>query len=88
MATVLTDSSIRGLILANNAKVRALASMPPQSEWRALRLRHGLRQKDFGGYVGVTQGAVAQWEQGLSRPGPEHLPRIARLMEILMEDAA
>jgi transcriptional regulator with XRE-family HTH domain len=31
---------------------------------KAYREKHGLSQKAFGALVGVTQGAVAQWEAG------------------------
>lgn len=44
-----------------------------------LRRELGLSQEAFGASLGVTAGAVCQWETGRTVPGPSRVRRIYRL---------
>jgi SOS-response transcriptional repressor LexA len=46
---------------------------------RELRQRKELTQKEFGDALGVTQGAVMQWEKGMTRPSPMAMVAIGRM---------
>lgn len=43
---------------------------------RAARLARGLTQGDLAGQVGVTQGAISSWEQGLGAPSFVHMLKL------------
>jgi len=56
-----------------------------------LRDNTGLLQIEVADALGLTQGAVSQWETGLSTPRTDLLPKIAKLYgctvdELLRED--
>lgn len=53
---------------------------------RNLRMRLGMTQEDFAKAVNVSQGAVSQWEIGLTRPGLRAMVRIAHLMGVTVEE--
>lgn len=40
----------------------------------------GLSQSDLADILGVTQGAISQWEKGTSMPSTEKLPEIAKIL--------
>lgn len=46
--------------------------MDIEMDIRHFRKSIGLSQKQFGELFGVTQGAISQWEHGITRPcGPQ-----------------
>lgn len=50
------------------------------------RARAGVSQQEVAAYLGVTQGAVSQWENGLSRPSIKRLSRLAELYGCTIEE--
>lgn len=47
---------------------------------RRARLRRKLTQQQLAAAVGVTKGAVSQWEQGATRPEPTTAVKLAGLL--------
>ncbi len=52
------------------------------------RLRLGLTHQAFADKVGVSRGAVQQWEKGSTAPTRKHQPLIAKLLGITVADRA
>ena len=50
------------------------------------RKRCGITQNELAIKLGVTQGAVSQWEKGLSNPNIEYLPKLAQILECSVDD--
>lgn len=55
---------------------------------RDAREAKGLTQEQFAKLVGVTQGAVAQWENGLTHPSFDKLMKIADVLEVPLDELA
>lgn len=54
---------------------------------RAARLRMGMNEQQFGDAVGVTRGAVQQWEkEDGTAPSRKHQPVVARLMGVTVAE--
>lgn len=51
-----------------------------------LRREKGITQKDFAERLGVTQGAVSQWEKGFSRPSIDKLSQIVNILGCNIDD--
>lgn len=51
-----------------------------------LRRRNFLNQTAFANRIGVTQGTVSQWENGLTRPNSEQLRSISAEFKISVDD--
>lgn len=49
---------------------------------KAGRDRLGMTHQSFGDAVGVSRGAVQQWERGVTAPTRKHQPRVASLLGI------
>ena len=45
-----------------------------------------MSQHELGALVGVTQGAVHQWEIGLTKPRADMLIRLAEVLEVSIDD--
>ena len=45
-----------------------------------LRKKAGLSQQYIADHLGISQGAVSQWEQGLSMPSADKLLLLAKLL--------
>lgn len=58
---------------------------PLQENLRSLRADRGLSQSKLGKIVGVTRGAVSQWEQGETVPSMEHLIMLAKHFKLPLE---
>ncbi|MBR3796026.1 MAG: helix-turn-helix transcriptional regulator [Clostridia bacterium] len=56
------------------------------SKIKILRVTKGLNQQELAESLGVTQGAVSQWELGISQPSNKMLPRLAKVLECAPED--
>lgn len=53
---------------------------------RDAREAKGLTQEQFAKLVGVTQGAVAQWENGMTHPSFDKLMKIADVLEVPLDE--
>ena len=51
-----------------------------------LRLEHGLRQKQLGAELGVSNKAVSKWETGAAKPQMDTLYKLARFYSISLDD--
>jgi transcriptional regulator with XRE-family HTH domain len=52
----------------------------------SLRKAAGLSQEDLANLVGVTQGAVSQWESGESFPRAKLLIQISKILSCTVDD--
>ena len=53
---------------------------------REARKALGLSQEQLAKLVGVTQGAVAQWENGLTHPAFAVLPKLAAVLGMTVDE--
>ena len=53
---------------------------------RAIRRKNFLNQTAFANKIGVTQGTVSQWENGLTRPNSEQLRAISEAFNVSVDD--
>lgn len=53
---------------------------------REIRRRNFLNQSQFAQKIGVTQGTISQWENGLTRPNAEQLRSISQAFNISVDD--
>lgn len=51
-----------------------------------IRRRNYLNQTAFANRIGVTQGTVSQWENGLTRPNMDQLKSISEAFNISIDD--
>lgn len=52
---------------------------------RLARFLSGMSQSDFAKAVGVTPGAVGQWENGKTMPNPRKLKLISEVLGVPIE---
>lgn len=53
---------------------------------KEMRKRLNLSQGDLANQINVTQGAVSQWESGLTNPTLETLVKIAAVLRCTVDD--
>ncbi len=53
---------------------------------RIKRIQKGLSQKDLAEMIGITPGAVSQWEQGVSFPRPRSIPKVCAILDCTVEE--
>ena len=53
---------------------------------RDIRRKHYLNQTAFANKIGVTQSAVSQWENGLTRPNSDQLRAISETFNISIDE--
>lgn len=53
---------------------------------KSARKERGLSQEEIAEAIGVTQGAVHQWESGKSKPTIDNLKKIATLFNCKVDD--
>lgn len=53
---------------------------------KSIRKRNFLNQTQFANRIGVTQGSVSQWENGLTRPNSEQLKAISVAFNISTDE--
>ena len=53
---------------------------------RLARIKKGMTQADLAETIGVSQGAVGQWEKGMTIPRPKHIVRLSSLLEIPVDE--
>lgn len=46
----------------------------------------GITQEQLAKMLGITQGAVAQWENGLTHPSFEMLPKVAEALGLTVDE--
>jgi transcriptional regulator with XRE-family HTH domain len=51
-----------------------------------LRRKQGLSQVQLAEKLNITQGAVSQWEMGLSKPKSEILPELAKALDCTIDE--
>lgn len=56
------------------------------TELKRLRKMNGISQCQLADAIGVTQGAVSQWERGEVRPTLENLIAIAKALHCKVDD--
>lgn len=52
---------------------------------KEIRRKSQLSQADFGKKIGVTQGAVSQWENNITRPNSEQLQTISKVFGVTID---
>ena len=50
------------------------------------RKEKGLLQSDLARELGVTQGAISQWEKGTTQPAIKYLVRMAQIFSCTVDD--
>ena len=53
---------------------------------RAIRLHGLMSQDDLAKQLGITQGAVSQWELGNKNPRAAMLPKIAKVLNCTVDE--
>ena len=53
---------------------------------REARKAAGLSQGQLARMIGVTQGAISQWEMGLTNPKTSILPTVAKCLKTTVDD--
>jgi transcriptional regulator with XRE-family HTH domain len=53
---------------------------------REARQMKGITQEQLAKMLGITQGAVAQWENGLTHPSFEMLPKVAEALGLTVDE--
>ena len=51
-----------------------------------LRESAGYKQNEISSKLGITQGAVSQWEKGLCKPNYKYLPDLAKIYDCTVDD--
>ena len=55
-------------------------------EIRIARILMGYSQGQLAKLVGVTQGAISQWEKGLTHPSYKAIPKLSEVLGISLEE--
>lgn len=50
------------------------------------RKAKGLTQEQLAKLLGITQGAVAQWENGMTHPSFQMLPKVASALDVTVDE--
>lgn len=53
---------------------------------REARQLKGITQEQLAKMLGITQGAVAQWENGLTHPSFDMLPKVAEALGMTVDE--
>ena len=53
---------------------------------RKIRKRKKISQESIAALIGVTQGAVSQWESGKTMPTAQNIIDLARVLECTTDD--
>lgn len=53
---------------------------------KSLRKKKGLSQAQIAIKLGITQGAVSQWENGLTEPAVDQLIALAKIFDVSLYD--
>lgn len=53
---------------------------------KELRVQAGMKQIELAMKIGVSQGAVSQWEKGYTMPKADLLPKIAQILNCTIDE--
>jgi transcriptional regulator with XRE-family HTH domain len=53
---------------------------------RLARVKKGMTQADLAGAMSVSQGAVCQWESGITLPKARSILKLSKLLEIPVDE--
>ena len=53
---------------------------------REARQLKGITQEQLAKMLGITQGAVAQWENGMTHPSFDMLPKVAEALGMTVDE--
>ena len=53
---------------------------------KEIREKKNMTQEDLANAVGVTQGAISQWENGFSKPGFDNIKKLAAALECTLDE--
>lgn len=53
---------------------------------KLLRVKAGMSQKALADALNVSQGAVTNWERGVSSPASDKLPKLAKALNCTIDD--
>jgi len=56
------------------------------SQLKTMRKKVNLTQVEVANFLGITQGAIMQWETGRTSPKAELLPKIAELYKCTIDE--
>ena len=59
---------------------------PPMTNLQWLRIRAAMTQSDLAKIVGVSYVQISNYETGRARPRPRMLKRLARALQVTIED--
>lgn len=51
-----------------------------------MRKQKGMSQEDLSKKLGLTQGTISQWENGVTLPTADKLPEIAKVLDCTIDD--
>ena len=53
---------------------------------KELREEKGMKQDELAEKVGVTQGAISQWESGAVKPSFDNIKKLAAALEVTIDE--
>ncbi|MEW2498240.1 XRE family transcriptional regulator [Streptomyces nodosus] len=80
-----TDHPVLPGLEARTATPRAVTDAFDPARLTQARRLAGLTKKDVAEHLGVTPAAVGQYETGVSRPRPDLVPQMAKVLEVPTE---
>ena len=51
-----------------------------------LRVKAGMSQQELANELNITQGAVSQWEKGVTAPSIDKLPELAKILNCSIDE--
>ena len=51
-----------------------------------MRKQKGMSQEELSKKLGLTQGTISQWENGVTLPTADKLPEIAKVLDCTIDD--
>lgn len=73
---------IISIIIVSRKQMEAMTTI----KIKELRKRAGMNQTELAKAVGVTQGIVSMWENGLISPNSDKLPALAKALRCTIDD--
>jgi transcriptional regulator with XRE-family HTH domain len=69
------------------ASIRAREALPPPARRSEIRKQAGLTLQEVADAVGVTFGAIWNWENGIRQPRGQHLANYIEALGVMAEAA-
>lgn len=73
-------------VVYNNSMAISFLEVVVLKELSCIRKKLNMSQKELADKLGVTQGAISQWENGISTPRIEKLIELAKLLGCSIDD--